>query len=211
MEARFVCRRRQLPQRFSQPVGIICSCKNWRDRYCIACAFCESWTSVAVSRLRFPPRSVPCLLLAPSAGMSGLSHTHILQKFFQPLTQLGQFPSALPAGLLAPFWIRLPETPKHTSAFRYTQGAVISFIVAKNFCILHNGVEHNYISPSITLGLQHTCFDPICGPSSGCDLTFGAATWRWPTYRAETCSCIPTVLTYLLTYSMEQGPSWEAS
>ena len=26
--------------------------------------------------------------------------------------------------------------------------------IAKNFCILHNTVEHNYISPSITLGLQ---------------------------------------------------------
>ena len=24
--------------------------------------------------------------------------------------------------------------------------------------------------------------------------------WRWSTYRAETCSCIPTVLTYLLTW-----------
>ena len=25
---------------------------------------------------------------------------------------------------------------------------------AKNFCVLHNEVEHNYISSSITLGLQ---------------------------------------------------------
>jgi hypothetical protein len=26
--------------------------------------------------------------------------------------------------------------------------------VAKNFCVLYNEVEHNYISSSITLGLQ---------------------------------------------------------
>ena len=26
--------------------------------------------------------------------------------------------------------------------------------IAKNFCVLHNEVEHNYISSSITLGLQ---------------------------------------------------------
>ena len=32
----------------------------------------------------------------------------------------------------------------------------------------------------------------------GC--SFRVLTWRWPTYRAKTCSCIPTVLTYLLTY-----------
>ena len=47
--------------------------------------------------------------------------------------------------------------------------------IAKNFCVLHNEVEHNYIFSSITLGLKHTCFSPICGPSSGCFLTFGAA------------------------------------
>jgi len=26
--------------------------------------------------------------------------------------------------------------------------------IARSFCVLHNEVEHNYISPSITLGLQ---------------------------------------------------------
>jgi len=26
--------------------------------------------------------------------------------------------------------------------------------ITKNFCVLHNTVEHNYISPSITPGLQ---------------------------------------------------------
>ena len=26
--------------------------------------------------------------------------------------------------------------------------------ITKNFCVLHNEVEHNYISSSITLGLQ---------------------------------------------------------
>ena len=43
----------------------------------------------------------------------------------------------------------------------------------------------------------------------GC--SFRVLTWRWPTYRAKTCSCIPTVLTYLPTYSMVQSPSWEAN
>jgi len=95
-------------------------------------------------------------------------------------------------------------------------------------------VEHNYIAPSSTVGIQLHFFGSIYGPSSDCDLTYRAAiqdmwgiwgglgegneiyfpppnppkntphilyncsvsnitTWRWPTYRAETCSCIPTV------------------
>ena len=37
----------------------------------------------------------------------------------------------------------------------------------KNFCVLHNRVEHNYISSSSTTRTTTTCFGPICGPSSG--------------------------------------------
>jgi len=69
---------------FLQPVGIICDCKNWRNRYCIACAFCEPWAlSGCLFVFAFP--ADPCnyrncyYRRAPCAGMSGLSH--ILQKF----------------------------------------------------------------------------------------------------------------------------------
>ena len=46
--------------------------------------------------------------------------------------------------------------------------------ITNNFYVLHNTVEHNYISPSSTVGIQlHV--SAICGPSSGCDLTYRAA------------------------------------
>ena len=48
--------------------------------------------------------------------------------------------------------------------------------ITKNFCVLHNTVEHNYISSSSNTRTTTTCFGRICGPSSGCDLTFGEAT-----------------------------------
>ena len=42
-------------------------------------------------------------------------------------------------------------------------------------CIPHT-VEHNYISPSKQYSRDTTtCFGTICGPSSGCDLTYRAA------------------------------------
>ena len=44
------------------------------------------------------------------------------------------------------------------STFRGREKSVacagIQRVVTKNFCVLHNEVEHNYISSSITLGLQ---------------------------------------------------------
>jgi len=72
----------------------------------------------------------------------------------------------------------------------------MSYCITKNFlCIIHT-VEHNYISPSSTT----TCFGPMCGPSSCCDLTYRTAIQdMWgvllgPTLRAETCGCIHTAL-----------------
>ena len=55
-------------------------------------------------------------------------------------------------------WIFKQELP-----VKWKYGIVLNFEVrhprcvgsiAKNFCVLHNEVEHNYISSSITLGLQ---------------------------------------------------------
>ena len=51
-------------------------------------------------------------------------------------------------------------TPKHTEGIKTVSEAYHNKIeqmnvsIAKNFCILHNEVEHNYISSSITLRLQ---------------------------------------------------------
>ena len=41
-------------------------------------------------------------------------------------------------------------------------------------CITHT-VEHNYISPSSRLGIQLHVSAPVCGLSSGCDLSYRAA------------------------------------
>ena len=46
--------------------------------------------------------------------------------------------------------------------------------ITKNFHVLHNTVEHNYISPSNSRNTT-TCFGPIFWPSSGCDLIYRAA------------------------------------
>ena len=48
---------------------------------------------------------------------------------------------------------------------------ILCIITKELLCITHT-VEHNYISPSSTVG---TCFGPICWPSSSCDLTYRAA------------------------------------
>ena len=47
-------------------------------------------------------------------------------------------------------------------------------IITKNFCVLHNTVEHNYISSSSTLGLQLHVSTLYVGHLQ-VDLTFGAA------------------------------------
>ena len=46
--------------------------------------------------------------------------------------------------------------------------------MAKNFCVLHNEVEHNYISSSITIGLQLHVSALYVGHLQ-VDLTVGAA------------------------------------
>ena len=47
--------------------------------------------------------------------------------------------------------------------------------VTKSFLCITHTVEHNYISPNKYSRNTTTCFGPICGLSSGCDLTYRAA------------------------------------